>query len=325
MDALPSFADVFGAGIIGSWFGAAMFGLTTSQVFFYFTEYPKDSVNLKILVSVVWFLNALQAIFMCFTVYHYLISSAFNLPLLSQMIWSMSTSLMMHLMVALLVMIYFVAIIFNAASGAILRWGLIALCAVAVSLHAAFGIETVVDLYKARTFFDLHQYSNIAFLPMTATQVGADIIIAASLCLVLRGRRSEFRRTKSIVNTLMIYAINRCLLTAAAALVELLALALQPDKMWYVGAEFTIVGLYTNAFLASLNSRHRIRDGASGSSDYQLSNIHSELSAPGEVSRPVRVGGSSNAVNLGRNIKFPDSAVNYGYMKSAIDTMDSGV
>ncbi|KAJ7690071.1 hypothetical protein B0H17DRAFT_1134557 [Mycena rosella] len=138
---------------------------------------------------------------------------------------------------------------------------------------------------------------NKAFLPMTATQVGADVFITASLCWVLHGRRSEFQRTNSIINTLMIYAINRCLLTATAALVDLLAVVLQPNSMWYVGAEFTIVGLYTNAFLASLNSRRRMREGVTGSLDYQLSNLRfqSDLSTP-EFPRPVPVFGSPNTV-----------------------------
>ncbi|KAJ7661969.1 hypothetical protein DFH06DRAFT_1471616 [Mycena polygramma] len=311
METVPSFADVFGAGIVGSWCGVMLYGVATSQVYFYFTEYPKDGIKLKILVSTVWILNTLQAIFMCFTVYHYTISSAFNVRMLIENVWPLPSSVMMHLTAAVLVMLYFVNVIFNATNGPKLRWSLTITNVLAVFLHAAFGIETVVDLYRTRSLLELNKSTNKAFLPMAGTQVGADVIIAASLCWVLQGNRSEFRRTNSIINTLMIYAINRCLLTAAAALVELLALALQPEKMWYVGSEFTLIGLYTNAFLASLNSRHRFRHGAIGSSDYHLSNLQSGNSAL-EVA-PVHV--------AGRDLTFTEAPVNYGEMKSTVSTI----
>ncbi|KAJ7108480.1 hypothetical protein C8R44DRAFT_857477 [Mycena epipterygia] len=57
---------------------------------------------------------------------------------------------------------------------------------------------------------------------MAVTQVGADVMLAASLCFVLYDHRTAFRRTNSMVDTLMIYAVNRCLLTASLAIASLL-------------------------------------------------------------------------------------------------------
>lgn len=46
----------------------------------------------------------------------------------------------------------------------------------------------------------------------------SDIMIAVTLCLLLASNRSEFQDTNSIINHLIIYAINRCILTSCVSL-----------------------------------------------------------------------------------------------------------
>ncbi|KAJ7470781.1 hypothetical protein FB451DRAFT_1559371 [Mycena latifolia] len=131
-------------------------------------------------------------------------------------------------------------------------------------------------MFQTKNLLEFHAFTKISIIPMTGTQVAMDVVLAASLCLVLNSHRSQFSNTNSMVNTLIIYAVDRCILTATAALIELLALSLHPDSMWYVGAEFTVVGLYSNSLLSSLNSRRRIREGANRTTgDYNLSNLSS--------------------------------------------------
>ncbi|KAJ7863315.1 hypothetical protein B0H14DRAFT_2574954 [Mycena olivaceomarginata] len=49
------YRDSFGAGIIGCMLAMGIYGLTTSQTYFYFVEYPKDKIWLKTFVSVLWY------------------------------------------------------------------------------------------------------------------------------------------------------------------------------------------------------------------------------------------------------------------------------
>ncbi|KAJ7433721.1 hypothetical protein FB451DRAFT_1313351 [Mycena latifolia] len=286
--AIPSFSDTYGAGIIGSWFAVALYGLTTSQVYLYFSEYPKDPLENKILVSVLWILHTAHSVFTCHAMYNYMIVSAFNLKLLSQNIWSLGLSVLMHLLVAILVTSYFIGIIFKATNVKV-RWGLAGLNVVALLLHAGFGFETIVHMFRTKNLLEFHAFTQISIIPMTGTQVAMDVLLAVSLCLVLNSHRSQFNSTNSMVNKLMLYAVDRCVLTATAALVELLALSLHPDSMWYVGAEFTIVGLYSNSLLSSLNSRRRIREGSTrgGTGDYNLSNMTSSVHGRHTANHPA--------------------------------------
>lgn len=86
----------------------------------------------------------------------------------------------------------------------------------------------------------------------------------------------------------MIYAINRCLLTAGTAIVALLILAINPDSMTYIGPQFVISGLYTNALMATLNSRHRISNGSTEDSGVVNSMHLSNLGSDNSVPRPAK-------------------------------------
>ena len=54
----------------------------------------------------------------------------------------------------------------------------------------------------------------VAVLPFGVLAILSDILIAAALCLLLASNRSEFDDTNTVVNRLIVYAINRCVLTS---------------------------------------------------------------------------------------------------------------
>ncbi|KAF7362676.1 hypothetical protein MVEN_00616900 [Mycena venus] len=287
------------------------------QTYFYFIEYPKDKAWLKILVSTLWLLNTIHSALIFHLVYHYLILNAFDPFELSQNIWSLPASMIVLLIMAWLVMTYFLSVIFQctypcpirlqrfltviAGSGSKpkLRWWLTVPNGIVILVYIGFGIETVVDLFQTPTLVDLTAYTKISFLPLAATQAGADSMMATSLCFVLFNHRTGFRRTNSLLYTLMMYAINRCLLTAGTAMVALLMIAIKPDSMMYIGPQFLISGLYTNALMATLNSRHRISTGSRESDIVDLNSVHLSNLSPnaselreGNSTRPIRHHGS---------------------------------
>ncbi|KAJ7108482.1 hypothetical protein C8R44DRAFT_802792 [Mycena epipterygia] len=287
---LQSFRETFGAGVIGALLAMGLYGLTTLQTYFYFVEYPKDKIWKKTLVWTLWVLNTLHSALMCHVIYHFLILSAFNPLELSQNVWSLPASMLAHVLTAFLVMLYFLNIIFQFSTPK-LRWWLVIPNATAIFLHIGFGTESIVDIFRTPTLVDFNAYTKISFLPMAVTQVGADVMLAASLCFVLYDHRTAFRRTNSMVDTLMIYAVNRCLLTAGLAIASLLMITLKPKSLIYIAPEFICAGLYTNALMASLNSRQRVRDRWSGegnASDFtsvHLSNVRSDTLAVATDSR----------------------------------------
>ncbi|KAJ7617241.1 hypothetical protein FB45DRAFT_223838 [Roridomyces roridus] len=260
--ALPNFSQSFGAGLIGTWIAMGLYGLTISQTLFYFSNYPNDARHVKLLVSFLWILHTLHCVVICRLVYGYLILDAFNLELLTQNNWALGVSITLHLAVSSIVMVYLVVVIFKAASFRVkyLGWLFVALNGISIFVHAGFFIEAIVQVFRIKELVNSPDLAT-AVLSTAGTQVAADILIAGSLCIVLRSHLnwSQFGGTNSTIKSLMLCAISRGVVTATIALIELLALAIEPGSMWYIGCEFAIVGLYINALMVSLNSRNRMR------------------------------------------------------------------
>ncbi|RXW22269.1 hypothetical protein EST38_g3576 [Candolleomyces aberdarensis] len=121
---------------------------------------------------------------------------------------------------------------------------------------------TVAYCFIKRDFSRLSEFTLFAATPFAATAVLADVLIAGSLCILLHGSRTGFRRTDALVTTLIVYAVNRCLLTATAAVVEVIVFSLRSYALWYLAIDFVIGKLYANSFLASLNSRQALQTRA---------------------------------------------------------------
>ncbi|KAH7882565.1 hypothetical protein F5I97DRAFT_275141 [Phlebopus sp. FC_14] len=278
----------FGAGFIGGMVTAILYGVTTLQTYLYFMYYPNDALDTKALVAIVWILDTLHISLMCHALYYYLVSNFGSPVALTSGIWSLFTSLAVNLCIAVLVQMYFSVRIFYLCRSTVLRWVVTVPIVFLVLTHFGFGIETVVLMFIKRQFNALPQITFYAATPFALTAVLSDICIATGLCVLLYGNRGPFLRTNRVVNTLIVYAINRCLLTSIVAVIEVIVFAVSPHSLWFLAIDFVIGKLYANSFLASLNSRSSLR-GRGLETDYESSirmrpaQLSALQAAPGEV------------------------------------------
>lgn len=250
--------ETFGAGFIGGMVAAILYGITTLQTYLYYVYYPSDTNGLKLLVGFIWVLDTLHVSLMCRALYYYLVTSFGNPDNLATGDWSLFTSLGLNLCMAVLVQTYFAFRIYYLTRSS-MRWWLTSLLMLLVFAHFAFGLETVILMFIKKEFTALSQITLYAATPFAITAVLSDVFIAASLCILLHGNRSPVVETNTLVNTLIIYAINRCLLTSLVAVAEVIAFAILPDSLWFIAIDFVIGKLYANSLLATLNSRSALR------------------------------------------------------------------
>lgn len=250
--------DTFGAGFIGGMVTAILYGITTLQTYLYYVYYPKDTNGLKVLVAFIWVLDTLHVSLMCHALYYYLVSSFGDPNNLGTGVWSLFSSLGLNLCMAVLVQTYFAFRISHLTRSGV-RWWLTSFIMVFVVAHFAFGLETVILMFIKKDFSALSQITLYAATPFAITAVLSDVLIAASLCVLLHGNRSPIIETNALVNTLIVYAINRCLLTSVVAVAEVIAFAISPGSLWFIAIDFVIGKLYANSLLASLNSRSALR------------------------------------------------------------------
>ncbi|KAJ7580897.1 hypothetical protein C8J56DRAFT_961076 [Mycena floridula] len=256
--------NTFGSGFIGAMFTAALYGLTTLQTYLFFVYYPNDILPLRLFVAAIWVLDTAQTSLVGVCMYHYLVANYDNPVALSSGHWSLFLSMAMNVIVAVMVQSFFTLQIFTLCSRKV-RWWVSSAIFLTVIGHFCFGIATVIIFFKKKTFAEIQAPEVIldAATPFAAFDVVSDILISVALCILLYGSRSGISATNTLISTLILYAINRCLLTSVVAVVEVITFSLSPKSLWFLAIDFTIGKLYANSALASLNSRRSLRGTAS--------------------------------------------------------------
>ncbi|KAI6158506.1 hypothetical protein EDD17DRAFT_998434 [Pisolithus thermaeus] len=246
--------------------------LQVVQIYLYFMHYSEDGLTTKVLVSAIWILDTLHLSFVCHILYYYLITN-YGVPTsLNYIVWSLPASVLVNVLVVSMVQCFFAHQIYH-------------LCRSGVKCNQE--AETVIlefidhnaSVQTQITFYDV--------TPAWATIVVAEVLITVSLCVLLYNRDSGsvLPRTKRLVNTLIIYAVNRCLLTSLVAIADLI-IAIEVQDTWSIGLDFIIGKLYANSLLASLNSRGHLRSqDASTVLDLRIGTVHSATlpTLPGDV------------------------------------------
>ncbi|KAI6021723.1 hypothetical protein BKA83DRAFT_674025, partial [Pisolithus microcarpus] len=231
-------------------FGATLIGGLT---YVYYMHYSEDDSTTKFIVAIVWVMDTLHVSFMCHMLYYYLITNYGALMSLEYIVW--------FSFVITIVQLFFAHKIYH-LSRRKLRW--LVTAPIILLVLAQFGRlvnDTVTYATQARYY--------TAF-PAVFTILLAEVL---NTCVTLRSR-SAVPRTKRLLNTLIIYAVNRCLLTLPIVIAEA---TLDADNIvaWTMALTFLTPKLYANSFLASLNTRQHLRSqGSSLESDLGVNAVH---------------------------------------------------
>jgi len=131
------------------------------------------------------------------------------------------------------------------------------------------GLAQTIITVKLTSFTQLSSTKAVTTLQAAATLL-CDCVITSSLVRTFGNHKGSVKSTNSMLNNLMINAINRGMLTAiCAALNLILFLALPGTFYFFIGLELS-GKLYMNSALATLNSRNHIinKSHHNGSSEW---------------------------------------------------------
>ncbi|KAF8896402.1 hypothetical protein BD779DRAFT_583570 [Infundibulicybe gibba] len=301
----PDIGQTFGAMFVGGLITMAVYGITTLQMYFYFIYYPKDSLGLKALVATIWTLDTLHVVLMCHSLHTYLILGFGNPRVLVNGTWSLFASIAVNSRLLWRLSHkgspihsgnaqnssrfphrFFTLRIYQLSRRRI-KWVLSSVIGFAVFAHFCFGIETVIYFFMITEFSRLNEATFKSALPFAITAILSDVLIAAALCFLLERSRTDFEDTNSLITKLVVFAINRCVLTSAVAVVEVIVFITKPHSFYSFAIDFIIGKLYANSLLATLNSRQSLRRKTSEESSDGIStsfNIASVATGPGHIS-----------------------------------------
>ncbi|KAH9902460.1 hypothetical protein C8Q73DRAFT_6190 [Cubamyces lactineus] len=254
---LPSLNGTYGAVLIGTYVSLILYGVTLHQAYRYFRLSSSDSPGTKIYVVGLLTLDTFHTVVCMHISYWYLVENYFDPLRLYTGVWSIN----------LLSVLVGVTIIscqcFYARRVYLLgRQYRLLVLATAIMFLAELGcsITLSVKAFVEPSYTDFRKFAwliSVAF----GIVVLADVLLTGVLILTLNRSRTGFRRTDSMIDVLILYAMCTGLLTDIfSALIFIFALV-SPSNMIYIGCDSVAAKLYVNSVLAALNFRRSFASG----------------------------------------------------------------
>ncbi|KAI0637763.1 hypothetical protein C8Q77DRAFT_1214782 [Trametes polyzona] len=219
-------------------------------MYYYFTRYSRDPWTVKLLVVAVWTTDSIHQALISHSVYWYLITEYGNPTALTLLSKTIIVEVFFNAFTGLFVQSFFAARIWKLSGRK-----LYLVIPVVLLIAGEFG-----DLYF-KTFVDLVQIKGLS-ISINAFAAAGDVTIAAILCTILHMSRTGFSRSNTLINRLMVFAVNTGLLTSVCACLSLITIVALPDTFIYICFFFLVGRLYSNSLMATLNARKSLRDAS---------------------------------------------------------------
>ncbi|KAF7350343.1 hypothetical protein MVEN_01339000 [Mycena venus] len=269
---LNSTLGVLQIGVLATY---VLFGVVTAQAYIYYSRFPDDSPKLKALVAFIWVCEVAGTLCLGHTIYTYTISDYMRPEVLSQTLPSLAVATFFESIVEACVQGFFAYRIYAFAK--------------TIYIPILIWIMTLLQLLGCTVTFvkALHMIALARFeadlrwllLSMWSLISANDLLITVSLVTVLITRRTYAqKRTLTLVNKLVVWTIETGMLTSLMAILILVCVCLSvllvsadlnvPHFLKFMAMKDNLIWLaltaieskmYSNSFLASLNSRTTLR------------------------------------------------------------------
>ncbi|KIO09787.1 hypothetical protein M404DRAFT_996664 [Pisolithus tinctorius Marx 270] len=186
-------------------------GFDLRHTYVYYMHHAENASITNFLVAAVWILDTLHVLFMCHYLYYYLITN-YGVPMsLEHIVWSFPLCIVLQSLVIVAVQFFFAHQIYRICQPQV-RWLMTAPIVILVLAHFVTVVVTLVDNETS----SVGQARFYTATPAVSVIALAEVLIAVSLCMLFYDSRSfsTSPRMKRLLNTLIIYAVNRCLLTS---------------------------------------------------------------------------------------------------------------
>ncbi|KAL6307329.1 hypothetical protein BKA93DRAFT_100167 [Sparassis latifolia] len=274
-----------GALLMGTFIASVAFGITLMQTYVYFTAFPNDPRLIHATVWVLLIFDTGHITLAWHMMYHWLILNFDNPEALGIVVWSLNITVILTGLITLIVQSFYARRVFILSNR---NWFL------TITIIILAIVRLVVGIVNAVKFFQLKYIALFpkACGPIVGLSLGAgtaaDVLITASLVYLLRGHKTGFNVTDTIVNRIVFYTVNTGLLTSVVGIVVIITFVSIPHDMIYFSIYLTLSKLYINALLATLNARRATR--GCGVEDSTLS-----------MSLAARVGGTHQSGQFSMN------------------------
>ncbi|RPD69891.1 hypothetical protein L226DRAFT_539336 [Lentinus tigrinus ALCF2SS1-7] len=248
---LPALDNTFGAVLLGTFFGIILYGMTLHQSYRYYRLYPKDKLWLKGVVSLTILMETIHTFLACHVCYYYLVSNYFKPTALLFGSWSIKLLLICSGGVIIVAQSFFAWRVFLVGP----QYRLLVFAAMSLLVgELAFFLAATIETFMIPTFSG---FEHLTWLISTgsAMAITADLLLTTVLIVTLHRSRTGIKRTDSIIDVLILYALSTGLLTSIFNILSFLFTVLYIDNLIYVAFALVVTKLYANTLLVALNTR----------------------------------------------------------------------
>ncbi|KAK7055267.1 hypothetical protein R3P38DRAFT_1349584 [Favolaschia claudopus] len=255
----------YGASIVGSWLASAMWGISSLQVFIYFSHSgDHDIALLRYLIAAIWLIDTTNTALVFKGNWKVLIGEYGRIANLFEIQNEFMIHTMLESVVIAVIQLYFIRRIYTFGKQTYIRssFGNIGsiIFLVIMSCLAAWQVIGII-LYQVfgygKALADLSTPREINLnMSLRAAAVATDVIVAlCMLFLLTRGGKNQFSQTRRMLHRLVLVTVTSGTITAIMATLVLILVAKYPADLTYTICEYSLCSLYFSTLLANLNTR----------------------------------------------------------------------
>ncbi|KAI0750025.1 hypothetical protein C8Q80DRAFT_1269811 [Daedaleopsis nitida] len=244
---LPALDNTFGAVLLGTFLSLILYGMTLHQSYRYFRMFPSDKTWLKVVVCTTILLETIHMVLCCHVCYFYLVTNYFNPTALLFGSWSIKLLLICSGGIIIVSQSFFAWRVFLVGP----RYKVLVFVAMTLLIgELAFFAAATIETFIIPTFAG---FEHLTWLISTgsAMAVTADLLLTSVLIVTLHRSRTGIKRTDSIIDLLILYAISTGLLTGIFNILSFLFTVLYSDNLIYVAFAVIVTKLYANTLLVA--------------------------------------------------------------------------
>ncbi|KAI0363601.1 hypothetical protein BV20DRAFT_116461 [Pilatotrama ljubarskyi] len=244
---LPSLNNTYGAVLLGSYFGVMLYGFNMHQAYRYSRLFPGDHMYLKVLVVAVLILETFHTVLCMHMSYYYLASNYFDPIALLAGSWSIDLLPISAGVTIIACQTFFVRRVYLVGR----RYKVLVGLVIALLFgELAFCAAATAEAFIQPTFA---KYEHVTWLISVGfgMAVVADGILTTALIIALRKSRTGVRRTDSVIDVLVLYAITTGLLTSIFNTLAFMFALIEPSNLIYVGVNIVASKLYATSLFAA--------------------------------------------------------------------------
>ncbi|KAL0954095.1 hypothetical protein HGRIS_005241 [Hohenbuehelia grisea] len=251
--------NTIGAAFVGVIVASLLLGVSLLQTWYYFAT-QNDRPAVRILVAAVTVFDIVHQALISHAVYTYSITNFNNPAALSNLVWSLLVEVLFNGFTAFLVQSFLMLRVWHLSGRNVWITGFVATLVLG---EFACVLAFVGQSINFKTYAELATLKPLS-ISVNALAAAGDLFIAVTLCALLHRSRTGFSRSNTMINKLIMFAVNTGFLTSLCAIASLISIVVAGNTFLYIAFFFCLGRLYSNSLLATLNARRMIRGASDG-------------------------------------------------------------